>query len=151
MVRRMYGMRIGQVRGFCKTSYEVGDVVCPLASVKDRNRKGQLVCFGPNRRTLINDPEVIAWIEMYLEQSEGFDIVQDKTGNFRLLGEVWMPETIPSGETSTGNSPEAKNYGGAANVFPVISEQKFQKALSSADKDREKPVPRLLVCQHPHS
>ena len=106
-----------------ENEYEVADVVCPLISVKDRNRRNQLVCFGPNRRKIINDPEVIAWIEMYLEQSEGFDIVQDSSGNFRLVGEIWMPDNQDDSATRPGPpglSQEAKDHGGAANVSQLF-------------------------------
>ena len=120
-----------------ENDFEVVDTIVPLVSVKDRNKKGQLVCFGPNRRKIINDPEVIAWIEMYLEQSEGFDIVQDTAGNFRLVGDLWQPDQDPSAAAggNLGDSLDAKNHGGAANVFPVVSEEMFKKALSKADKE----------------
>ena len=54
-VLRRYGKKKVYYENWNRTrllenEYQVADVTTPLISVKDRNNRGQLVCFGPNCR-----------------------------------------------------------------------------------------------------
>ena len=65
--------------------FQVTDCMRPILSVRDCNKRAELVCFGPNEKRIITDRDVIDKIEDILRKASGHQIIEEK-GSYVLEG-----------------------------------------------------------------
>ena len=90
--------------------FQVTDCMRPILSVRDCNKRGELVCFGPNEKLIITDREAINKIEDILREASGHQIIEEK-GSYVLEG---------CRKRVTEYKP----------VMPVVREKTIQRGLS---------------------
>ena len=81
--------------------FQVTNTAKPIIAVRERRARGQLTCFGPKVCKIINDADAISRIEAILQESTGFDMVEEG-GQFYLQAEL-KPELGQVAPVSTGS------------------------------------------------
>ena len=115
----------------------------PILSVRDCNKRAELVCFGPNEKRIITDSDAIAKIEDILRKASGHQIIEEKASyvleGFRKEVTEYKP-VIPV-------VPETTIQRGLSLAAAKIEDEKMNKDLNFgaeiSDSEVKAKVPKL--------